>query len=163
MEHGIFLDATYSYRQWPYAVIAVGVGSLDLFVLILNAHHFTNGRYLADNWFSVVAGSLWLLTTLFIAAWCGWRFTLAPLVQTRIDMTGITIDQLEVPWTAIASLYARSNGRHRVSLFYTTRGNGPFRRQRMLPIEPLLPADCEELLEKIAAYVEKRYPDVTIG
>lgn len=162
-EHRIFLDATYSYRRWPYFLILVAVGGFDISVLILNIHHFTNWNYLAENWFGAVAGSLWLMTTLFFAAWCGWRFVCAPVVRTRIDTSGITVDQLKVSWAIIASLYGRSNGGHRVSLFYTKRGIGPLARERMLPTEPLLETEYEELCGKIAEYVGKEYPEVLIG
>ena len=162
-EQRIFLDTAYSYRRWPYYLIAVGVPALDMSVLILNMHHFTNGQFLAENWFGVVAGSLWLLTTLYFAGLCGWRIVFAPVERTRIDTAGITVDQLKVSWAEIASLYGRPNGWRRVSLFYTKRGIGWLARERMLASEPLLETEYQELCGTITEYVGKEYPEVLIG
>ena len=156
-----FLQRTSSLRHWGYwfaFIFGIAMASAGGWMLWNSLLQY--GWEILGHPLGLLFVFVFIVGGLGFALYVGYLLLFAPLIEARIDTSGITINAKHWAWDDIKSVYNRAMSPDANILCFQPKR---FSSERLINIMPYLTSDeTYEILDQIERFTERNYPHVTI-
>ena len=156
----VFFERTGTYRRWPYVCFLALFGSVSLVAAVVAIQAAWREGLPFNQSPGTVFAVLWLSAMLGISGFLAYRVVLKPATYSRIDNEGIAVDSRRWPWNEVKWVFLKPSG-NGVCLCFQRIAWGPDHAIHGWP--PLAPSEAEEILATLEDFLEREYPDVSVG
>ena len=154
-----------SWRTWPYLLFATVFGIVGICCLVGTVQGLAVQGLRDAQPVGIVLAPLFIAFFLGISSMLIYRMVFDPGWSTRIDEKGITMRRRHWPWSDIRQIFTKASrpltGAATVSLNFHCRSDVPL-DYGIQGFEILTPAEAEEVLDALDAYLAKTHPGIDI-
>jgi hypothetical protein len=163
--HPVFFEGRYSYRKWNVCLVVLLLFITGTWMAALGGWQLFTGQFVWSLLPGLPVVVAWLCLAWLPSIYLGWRILFQPDTVVQIDESGIAIGSRRWKWDEVEHVGGRQIRKWRTSVIVPV-----FHRRSRCPLKAIngIPAEMSQeqfykFTERLAAFLEDRFPHVSVG